>query len=317
MENTELMNAPQTAEMLEKVLVNGDLATLTPSQRLDYYRQVCQSCGLNPLTRPFDYMRLNGKLTLYARKDATDQLRQIHGVSIDDVDIQETDKLFRVKVKGHNQSGRSDVEIGVVAKTDMQGNLANIEMKAVTKAKRRFTLSICGLGWLDETEIETIPQNQAQPVIVDEKGEIMGEIEARNANNGGSQAKPKNYTPEQKTPAEAPKTAEFDEAGFLREWRHRVYVDGTEIKLQAIGLQKAGELQTTKGKLFSECSVQMLYYMWNAYGNRVRNPQTTDSVRETSVLKLSAINEILTARAGELEEREKPADPSLKGESND
>ena len=34
---------------------------------------------------------------------------------------------------------------------------ANMKMKAVTKAKRRATLSICGLGWLDETEIEDIP----------------------------------------------------------------------------------------------------------------------------------------------------------------
>jgi hypothetical protein len=31
-------------------------------------------------------------------------------------------------------------------------------MKAETKAKRRVTLSLAGLGWLDETELETIPQ---------------------------------------------------------------------------------------------------------------------------------------------------------------
>ena len=31
-------------------------------------------------------------------------------------------------------------------------------MKAETKAKRRVTLSICGLGMLDETEVETVPQ---------------------------------------------------------------------------------------------------------------------------------------------------------------
>ena len=35
-------------------------------------------------------------------------------------------------------------------------------MKAETKAKRRVTLSICGLGMLDETEVETIPH--AYPV---------------------------------------------------------------------------------------------------------------------------------------------------------
>jgi hypothetical protein len=33
----------------------------------------------------------------------------------------------------------------------------NAKLKAITKAKRRTTLSICGLGCLDETEVETIP----------------------------------------------------------------------------------------------------------------------------------------------------------------
>ena len=36
--------------------------------------------------------------------------------------------------------------------------LANALMKAETKAKRRVTLSIAGLGWLDETELDTIAQ---------------------------------------------------------------------------------------------------------------------------------------------------------------
>ena len=35
--------------------------------------------------------------------------------------------------------------------------LANAMMKAETKAKRRATLSICGLALLDELEVETIP----------------------------------------------------------------------------------------------------------------------------------------------------------------
>ena len=45
-------------------------------------------------------------------------------------------------------------------------------MKAETKAKRRVTLSICGMGWLDESEIESIPN--AKPVPMDLKtGEIV------------------------------------------------------------------------------------------------------------------------------------------------
>jgi hypothetical protein len=160
-----------TSEIIESVVIGGDLSKLDASQRVGYYRQVCQSLGLNPLTRPFDYITLNSKLTLYAKKDATDQLRRLHSVSIDDVDIRETDTQFIVKVKGHDKTGRTDVEVGVVNKSDMRGDAANAQMKAVTKGKRRLTLSLCGLGWLDETEVETIPD--ARPVVVAETGEIV------------------------------------------------------------------------------------------------------------------------------------------------
>lgn len=175
---------------IESVVIGGDLSKLTPEQRVGYYKAVCDSIGLNPLTRPFDYIILNGKLTLYARKDATDQLRKLHDVSIDDVDITENASHFIVKVKGHDKTGRSDVEIGVVAKTDMQGNIGNAQMKAVTKGKRRLTLSLCGLGMLDETEIETIPS--AKVIEVTEEGVIeekSPELIAAENITGGSDGK--------------------------------------------------------------------------------------------------------------------------------
>lgn len=163
------------ASTIETLLIGGDLGKLTPPQRMQYYQSVCSSLGLNPLTKPFDYIQLNGKLTLYAKKDATDQLRNRNNVSIDEVDIKETSNSFMVIVKGHDNTGRSDVEIGVVLKSDMQGNAANAQMKAVTKAKRRLTLSLCGLGWLDETEVETI--HDARPVSVAVTGEIIDQPE--------------------------------------------------------------------------------------------------------------------------------------------
>lgn len=171
---TNLMIQNDEAQLMESVLLGGDLSKLSPSQRVHYYHKVCESMGLNPLTKPFDYMQLNGKLTLYAKKDAADQLRKIHSVSIDDVDIVETEKQYIVKVKGHDATGRADVEVGVVNKTDMRGDTANAQMKAVTKGKRRLTLSLCGLGWLDETEVQTIPD--ARPVIVSEAGEIVATV---------------------------------------------------------------------------------------------------------------------------------------------
>ena len=147
-----------TANVLERVLVSGDLAGLTESQRLEYYRAVCESLGINPLTRPFEYLKLNGRLVLYATRAAADQLRSIHGISIIDARIERQDDLITVTVRGRTRDGREDLEVGVVSVAGLRGEaLANAQMKALTKAKRRLTLSLAGLGWLDETEAETIP----------------------------------------------------------------------------------------------------------------------------------------------------------------
>lgn len=151
--------------LLEKVVVEGDLAKLSVPQRLDYYNRVCDSVGLNPLTRPFEYVRLSGRLRLYARKDATDQLRRLYGVSVTDIDVSRDSlsNLITVRATGQDKYGRRDIEVGSVHVGGLKGeNLANAEMKALTKAKRRLTLSLCGLGWLDETEVETI--ENAEPV---------------------------------------------------------------------------------------------------------------------------------------------------------
>jgi len=152
---------PVNTSALERVLVAGDLAGLSELQRIEYYKAVCESLGLNPLTRPFEYLRLNGRLVLYATRAAADQLRSIHGISIIDARIERQDDLITVTVRGRNRDGREDVEIGVVSVAGLRGDaLANAQMKALTKAKRRLTLSLAGLGWLDETETDSVPGAQ-------------------------------------------------------------------------------------------------------------------------------------------------------------
>ena len=143
---------------IERVLIGGDLSKLSTEQRVSYYNKTCETLGLNPLTRPFDYITLQGKMTLYARKDATEQLRKIHGVSIRITRAEKIDDIFLVVAEATDKNGRVDAATGAVSIAGMKGdNLANALMKAETKSKRRVTLSICGLGLLDETEIETIP----------------------------------------------------------------------------------------------------------------------------------------------------------------
>lgn len=146
-----------SAGLVEQVLIKGDLASLTPTQRVEYYTKVCESVGLNPLTKPFEYITLNNKLTLYALRGCTDQLRSIYGVSVEELTESERDGVFIVTAKVKNAEGRTDMAKGAVNIQGLKGEvLANALMKTETKAKRRATLSLCGLGFLDETEVETI-----------------------------------------------------------------------------------------------------------------------------------------------------------------
>jgi len=146
------------ATIVERVIINGDLSKLTAQERVNYYNEECKSVGLNPLTKPFDYINLNGKLTLYALRACTDQLRSIYAVSVEEMSESERDGVFIVTAKVKNGQSRTDIAKGAVNISGLKDEaLANAMMKAETKAKRRATLSICGLGWLDESEVDGIP----------------------------------------------------------------------------------------------------------------------------------------------------------------
>ena len=147
----------------ELALISNDLGALGPDERLAYMQKLCTSMGLNHLTQPFQYIRLNGQLKLYATKGCADQLRKVHGISIEILQNEIIDGMIMVHVKATAPDGRSDEDIAVVK---MRGGADGINdrMKAITKAKRRITLSICGMGMLDESEIETIPRERVERI---------------------------------------------------------------------------------------------------------------------------------------------------------
>ncbi|MGI7219187.1 hypothetical protein ACNGBN_03740 [Campylobacter coli] len=141
----------------ELALVKGDLSKLSDVERASYVKNLCESLNLNMLTKPFEYIVLNGKLTLYANKSATDQLRQIRKVSITKTEVAQVGDIYMVTAYAATPDGRTDCDTGALNIKNLGGdNLANAIMKAITKAKRRVTLSICGLGMLDESENEDL-----------------------------------------------------------------------------------------------------------------------------------------------------------------
>jgi hypothetical protein len=164
------------AAVVERVLIHGDLRQLTPAQKISYYRAVCESVGLNPLTQPFQYLVLNGKEILYALRAATEQLRQIHSVSVQIMAREVMEDCYVVTARATLPTGRQDENIGVVPIAGLKGEArANAMMKAETKAKRRVTLAICGLGMLDETEVESIHLEAPAPIA---SGDVGGVVRA-------------------------------------------------------------------------------------------------------------------------------------------
>lgn len=153
----------EASKKLASVFVSNNLAKLSDEEKSAYYMEVCKTTGLNPATRPFEFMNLGGRVVLYASKGCTDQLRKLYNVSVEIVSQKIVDGICVVNAKALDGTGRTDSDVGAVPVDGLRGEaLSNAMMKAITKAKRRVTLSICGLGMLDESEIESIPN--AKPV---------------------------------------------------------------------------------------------------------------------------------------------------------
>ena len=182
---------------LANLILKGDLKALSPEQKIQYYNSMCQRVGLDPVARPFAITNLNGKEVLYCDKGGAEQLRKLHKVSLKITDRQKIEDVYVVTCEAVMPDGRCDASTGAVAIAGLKGDaMANALMKAETKSKRRATLSILGLGMLDESELETIPQSakaeikaplrvQAPKPIVEDQVPLESPIEAIPAELGG------------------------------------------------------------------------------------------------------------------------------------
>ena len=146
------------ARLIESVVVKGDISALSPAELTAYYARMCQSLGLTAATQPFALLKLNGKLVMYPTRGATDQLAAIHKLTREIIDGPKVIDLAGTKMiyavcRATHPNGRFETAVATVPLNDPLNGL----MKAETKAKRRATLSILGLGMLDESELDTIP----------------------------------------------------------------------------------------------------------------------------------------------------------------
>jgi hypothetical protein len=153
-------NQNQQTSIANQLILQGDLSKLSANDKVKYYNGYCERMGLDPFTKPFDILRLNGKEVLYCTRSGTQQLNKLHKVShlITSRDTNQEAGVYIVTSKASLPDGRCTESIGAVNIQGLKGEAyANAIMKAETKAKRRATLDLLGLGVLDESEAESIP----------------------------------------------------------------------------------------------------------------------------------------------------------------
>lgn len=174
-------NAEDAAGALAHILGTGDLAKLSNEQRVAFYLDVCSSLGINPRTRPFDWIEFydpttkGKKLTLYPNQSCAAQLRRQHQISIRVMRREPVGELFVVEVEGTTPNGRTGTASKYVSVVDGQGQrlrgtqLANAYMKAETGAQRRLTFSMVGM--VSPPDIDELQRPRV--VVVDGRGNVL------------------------------------------------------------------------------------------------------------------------------------------------
>ena len=170
------------------IVAGGDTSSLSREERVAYSTALCRHLGIDPLTQPVSYHKFSGERgpeTLYFNAVGTSQLALQHGLTEEygkpHEDYDRGIYVAHCTVTGPN--GRSVRRSGAVSTeveswTGPQGQryketrpakgqeLANIWMKAETKAARRATLAYCGLSAADN-ELDVVSTAHA---VIDAQG---------------------------------------------------------------------------------------------------------------------------------------------------
>jgi hypothetical protein len=181
MSNKELQQ--KEAAVTASIIIDGDLSRLHPSDKVLYYRGYCERLGLDPFTKPFDLLRLQGREVLYLTRSGAQQLNKMHGVShqIISRELMQEPGIFQVIARATLPDGRFTESMSAVSIANLKGEqYCNALMKAETKAKRRSTLDLLGLGILSEEEAVSLPGERVDIAPPPDAVEVYSEDEELN-----------------------------------------------------------------------------------------------------------------------------------------
>jgi hypothetical protein len=160
-----------------------DLDRLSKEELQQYYLDACAFHGVPPELNvlAFTYMDSGDgarRRVLYAKKGATDIIRERLGISVADLRKEIFNGTLTYTCFGKNKDGRFEIAVGASYIDGLTGRALEVAiMVAQTRAIRRMTLQFAGAGLIDETELQadskttdikealTVPQPTVRPNV--------------------------------------------------------------------------------------------------------------------------------------------------------
>lgn len=179
-----------TAKDYQNILINKDLASLPIDKQTSFMLQSCEHLGINPLVRPFEILKFQGKAVLYLTASGCENLASQFSISFKILkkEIDHVSGTASIEIEGtipamNGKPERKDVSTAYITIgshslkdqtfTTLKGlDFANAMMKLETKARRRLIIRMAGIrDEVYETE-ETINPQLVDSVVETKESKV-------------------------------------------------------------------------------------------------------------------------------------------------
>ena len=141
------------------ILARGNIASLSEEDRTKYILALCDALCLDPRFKPIDLISgQGGTVTPYLNRGATDSLARREGIQRTtvvppkEVEINGVKCVLCVARATDVKTGRYEERVATAVNKDA----GNAFMRVETKAIRRATIALLGIGLIDESELDGI-----------------------------------------------------------------------------------------------------------------------------------------------------------------